>query len=541
MTTFLQNNIGPLVLKARMSAAKWQLLKPTLRDAQNPDVAQRRLLRRIVSDNANTEFGRKYGFAGLDDAEAWRKAVPIHDYEQLRPWIESQIDTGAQSLTAEAPIIYAMTSGTIAKPKYIPVTRSGLNRHKRNQLLFSSALYDFDPGLFAGRIFGLSSPGIEGRLENGIPYGSVSGFIYRQTPALIRSRYLLPPEIFEISDYDKKYRVIAERMMSEENVSLAVVANPSSMLRLLQIINTQLEELLAGAAKEFPVRGRALSRIAETKGRLDIDDIWPNLKGLVTWTGGSCAVALDALRDRLGSNTRVLEFGYAASEFRGTVNIDPANNLCLPTIDDVYFEFVDAKTEGLESAEFKSIEQLERGQRYYIIVTTPDGLYRYNINDIVEVTGFIGATPTLAFVQKGQGITNITGEKLSESQMGNAVQVAASQIGTRTIFFKALADEERQRYNVYVEVIGQSINLPVFTAVVDETLMGANVEYRDKRKSGRLHPPIVKALRSGAEDAHRRFALNAGQREGQYKVLTLDYVRNSHFDFDEWVLDGSDR
>ena len=70
---------------------------------------------------------------------------------------------------------------------------------------------------------------------------------------------------------------------------------------------------------------------------------------------------------------------------------------------------------------------MRKGLDYYIIVTTPSGLYRYFINDVVRVTGFLHAAPLLKFMQKGKGVTNITGEKLYEAQVLAAVSGAMTR------------------------------------------------------------------------------------------------------------------
>lgn len=555
----LTDTVGRWALAANLTLGGQRLLRPAIALGADPGAAQKALLRGILSQNADTGFGRHHGFAKIDGQETWQRAVPVHGYEELRPWIEKNIETGTPSLTAEPPVAYNITSGTTDKPKLIPITNSGLKRQKRNQKIFASALYAMDAKLFSGQIFGISSPAVEGHLDNGVPFGSASGVIYRQTPRLVRSRFVLAPAVSEISDYDAKYRVIATHMLADERVTLATAANPSSLLRLLSVIEAQLDEILsdvsagtlsidtglppgedailrAGLAPH-PERAARLARLAEAKGRLDLSDIWPGLRGLATWTGGSCGVALDALRERMSGTTRVIEFGYLSSEFRGTVNVDPARNLCLPTLQDVYFEFVEETAWDLGDRDFKTLDQLEPGGRYSILATTPDGLYRYHINDIVEVTGFIGATPALAFVRKGQGVTNITGEKLTEAQMTGAVLKAADQAQTRVVFYKALADEERRTYDVYVETDGGEIAPIDFAEALDRMLAEANIEYREKRRSGRLQPPSIFVLRGGAEDACRRHAIAGGQREAQYKVLPLGYARDSQFDFAAWTAD----
>src|SRR5690242_8231276 len=104
-----------------------------LRAALTPGEVQARTLGAILRACANTDFGRANGFASCADPDSFRREVPIHDYEQLRPWIERQIATGSAALAPEPPIFYARTSGTTGRPKAIPVTRRVLCDLKRAQ------------------------------------------------------------------------------------------------------------------------------------------------------------------------------------------------------------------------------------------------------------------------------------------------------------------------------------------------------------------------------------------------------------------------
>ena len=80
------------------------------------------------------------------------------------------------------------------------------------------------------------------------------------------------------------------------------------------------------------------------------------------------------------------------------------------------------------------------------------GLYRYFMNDLVEVTGFFQKTPLLRFVQKGKGVTNLTGEKLYEAQVIDAVQGELPRCGVTPTFFVMVADDQAMAYRLMVEV-----------------------------------------------------------------------------------------
>src|SRR5262249_30015378 len=148
--------------------------------------------------------------------------------------------------------------------------------------------------------------------------------------------------------------------------------------------------------------------------------------------------------------TRVLELGYLASEFRGTVTVGRHAGTGLPTLSAHFFEFVEREKWdrcGDDAAQRRQLEvltlaRLRKGVDYYIIATTPAGLYRYFINDVVRVTGHLRATPLLKFMQKGKGVTSITGEKLYESQVLAAVGGAMARLGLNARFVMMLADEE---------------------------------------------------------------------------------------------------
>jgi hypothetical protein len=190
--------------------------------------------------------------------------------------------------------------------------------------------------------------------------------------------------------------------------------------------------------------------------------------------------------------------------------------------------------------EFVRLDELEAGREYYVFVTTPAGLWRYAMNDIVRVVGRFGATPTLRFVQKGKGITSITGEKLSEFQVVKTLDDAAGERGFAPVFMMALADEVRSVYRVYVEPrVPAATDAAALAADLDRRLRGINVEYETKRKSGRLLPLECAWLRPGTGDAYRRFCVARGQREGQFKIIALQYRKDFAFPIEEHVVTTS--
>ena len=539
---------GHLLASAGLSALHGRRFSRLLETARSPAEVQQKVLERVLAAGAGTTFGARHGFSSIRNLEDFRQAVPVQTYEDLREDIEAQERTGEPRLTPDRPVYYNRTSGTVAAPKNIPVTAAGLKRIQRNQQL---AAYGFSrwPGLFGGKVFAVSGAAVEGHMAGGTPFGSASGLLYQRQPRLLRARYVLPAELSEIEDYAQRYLAMAVFGIAEPHVTCAAIPNSSTLIRLLDVINQNPDDVLRMVADgslpdgvrskatpgRRPRRAARLQATLDAAGALTFADIWPNLAGVVTWTGGSCGVTIRTLMPTLAADCGIIELGYVASEVHGTVNVDPRRSACLPTLDQTVFEFV--PREGWETgdtSEAIGLAELEVGHDYYVMVTTADGLYRYDMNDIVRVTGRVHDAPTLAFVQKGKGVTSITGEKLHESHVLDAVCSAFEDRAIETNFFIALADPETAAYTLYVEARGDGVVDPGFAALVDSRLECANIEYQGKRASERLRPLRVVWLARGTGEAYRAHRVAQGQRDAQFKYLHLQYAGDCGFDFDSF-------
>jgi hypothetical protein len=517
-----------------LSAAGLRYLRPFLAAARHTRRTQEKTLRRILAANATTEFGQEHGFARLPTRDAYRAAVPVQTHESLGEAIQRQAETGTPALTASQPVFYARTSGTTGPVRDFPVTGEAITAQRHAQRILAAALFR-GSGFFGGQIAGLGGAHIEGRLPSGQPYGSASGQTYATAPRLIRNRFIVPEATFGIADPAAKYHSYALRMLGAADLTGIITANPSTLLSVLAHIRAQTETLLrdltdgAGISSQ-PLRARNLeAALAQSQ---PFAQIWPRLSTLATWTGGNCRVALDQLAPMLRPDLQIAEIGYRASEFVGTINADVSRNLCLPDIRHTVFEFVEEGRWERGAADFLWLDELERGGRYYVFATTQSGLYRYHINDVVEVTGHYGDCPALAFVRKGQGVTSITGEKVSEGQMISAVRQVMQSHGIPPAFFIALADAHSVAYRLYYEANapGAVDRAAEIAAEIDAVLCKTNIEYAAKRLSGRLSPPSLEFLRPGSGEAVKAAVVASGQREAQVKPPALADAAQWSFD-----------
>ncbi|MBD0371425.1 MAG: GH3 auxin-responsive promoter family protein [Pyrinomonadaceae bacterium] len=512
------------------------------RACANPTKAQRSYLLRLLRRNAATAFGRAHGFSCIRSEADFRSRVPVREYEDFRPFVERIIASERNVLTAEEPFMLALTSGTTSEPKYIPVTRT--LQHETASLM-AVWLYRAERdhrGLLNQSSVGIVSRAVEGH-ANGIPYGSTSGLIYKNIPAFVRRAYAVPYIVSEIDDYDARYFATA-RFALARKVSFIATPNPSTLLRLAEVVAENQEGLiravhdgtlgaeikqreiraqLSSMLRPDPLRARELERVIKTAGFLRAGDCWRDLLLIGCWTGGSASVKLARLEKFYG-RVPLRDLGYLASEGRITVPFEDRTASGIPAIRSGYYEFIAEEEMERADARALSICELEVGRRYSILLTTSGGLYRYKINDIVEVTGFHQGAPLLAFVRKGGEMADITGEKMHVNHFIEAVREVARRFQLTIEQFRAAPDREESRYEIYLE-LEQQVPLSVLQSEVlpalDRALAKVNVEYEQKRRSKRLSEPRINLMARGWSQREMRRHIQTGRRDTQYKWQIL--------------------
>jgi len=536
----------PSSVYSAMQQTERECWQPFVQQTHDPADIQRSLLRNILRWQADTVFGRTHSFSRIQSYEDYQRAIPIHGYEDLRRYIEDQDRRREPVLTLEQPIHFAQTSGTTGQPKFIPIcphTRASIATYQR---LFTFAQQRGVPSIYEGRILVLSGQSVEGHLSTGTPYGSMSGLLFEGLPSPIRRKDVLPPHVRAMTDVKAKYWHIAACALAEPALSVIAAPNPTTFLKLMEVIRGHYADVLDALSsrngqEEGGVPRASTHRLAELKsyGNHEADltfaNLWPKLKAVITWTGGNCGVLIPKLKRILPDTTTLIEMGYLSSECLGSLNVDVVNNRCVPTFQDHVFEFVPLSEWESENPNTFLLDEVEVGEKYQLVVTTPAGLYRYAMNDIVEITGHFNRTPTIRFVQKGKGVTNITGEKLYEHHVTTAVEAVCAHRGLRSDFYIMLADVEAQQYTLYVE---SSMPVSDMDAGVERAIADLNVEFKAKRESGRLNPLAVRYLRPGTADAYRNHCLASGQRESQFKLVKLQYRHDCPFDFFPHLWEG---
>jgi len=188
-----------------------------------------------------------------------------------------------------------------------------------------------------------------------------------------------------------------------------------------------------------------------------------------------------------------------------------------------------------ESPNYLLVDELELGKQYFVLVTTQEGLYRYFMNDIVEVNGFVNQTPSIKFIQKGKGVVSLTGEKLYEGQVIDAIDKLKNKLGLKFNFFILLGDEQAQSYKLFLDA--EPVDAVAVSKCFEKALCELNMEFETKRASTRLGQTEVVFVNKNTYEDFKNHCVDNGQREGQFKYLVLQYQKECSFDFTEHALE----
>jgi len=510
--------------------------------ARDPERAQAAVLRALLGRNAETAFGRDHGFGRIAGPGDYRRAVPMRDYEGFRPYVR-RVMAGERGVLTRAPVtMFTTTSGSAGEPKFIPVTDDWREEQaKLTRLWMLRAMRDH-PGCYDRKTLVVVSPAVEGRTKHGVPYGAMSGGMVQRIPWIVRRNYAIPYAVCLLKDYEARYAATM-RFGLAASVSLVGTPNPSSLLRLAETARRRTEEIIRGvrdgtlgipdpefadhlspverararaelhaALRKDPERARQLEAVAKAHGSLLPGACWPDLRLVGCWLGGSAGVQAKGLAGLFGDAPR-RDLGLIASEGRMTIPVEDETAAGCLALHGCFYEFIEEERIEDASPPVRLAHELVDGRRYYIVPSGGNGLYRYDLNDVVEVRGFYHRAPKVAFVRKGRDMVNITGEKLHVNQIQSALQEAGAACHVDVWQFRTIPDVAASRYDLLVEA-RETHPAPDERLIeaFDVALRRINPEYAQKRASARLGRPRLFVMRSGWSESLCRAEFACGKR-----------------------------
>ncbi len=471
----------------------------------HPIQAQQQVFKELIDEAKKTDFGLKYSFSEIKTYQDYKRIVPIHDYEEMRPYFEQTLK-GQQNVVWPSDIQwFSKSSGTTAsRSKFIPVSQESLEdcHFKGGKDMLSMYVNNYpDSKLFTGK--GLSIGGSLGSNpldpESEIQVGDISAVIMENLPLWAQFARTPSLEVALMEEWEAKIERMAREVMDENVTSISGV--PTWTIVLLQ-------------------------RILELKNAKHILEVWPNLE--VFFHG---AVAFGPYRKLFrelipSDKMRYVETYNASEGFFGIQDQKDSDELLLMLDYGIFYEFI--PMEELDNPKPAAIElkDVVLGKNYAIVISTNAGLWRYKIGDTVKFTSLF--PHRIKITGRTKHFINAFGEEVIVENAEKAIQLAADATGAAISNFTAApvyfdGSKSKGAHEWVIEFTIEPKDKALFAALLDQNLREINSDYDAKRhKDIALTAPKINYVKEGT---FQNWLKSRGKLGGQIKVPRLANTR----------------
>ena len=467
-----------------------------------PVAAQRNVLQNLVTQAQYTEFGRKYSFSKLFTIKDFKNRVPIHEYDDIKPYILRMMD-GEENVLWNTPINwFAKSSGTTsAKSKFIPISEETLKEthFKASKDVLTNYYKNFpDSDLLTGKSLVVGGSHQVNAVNEEIQYGDLSAVLMQNTP--FWGHWIRTPElsIALLDEWESKIEKLAQNTINENVTSLAGVPTWTIVL---------------------------IKRILEISGKKTLKEVWPNLE-LYIHGGVSFTPYREQLQKLVGTPINYLEIYNASEGFFAAQNMPVADGMLLFADHGIFYEFMPVEEYGKPNAKTFGLDQVTLNRNYALVISTNGGLWRYLVGDTIQFTSIrpfkIKVTGRLKHYM------NAFGEEVIVDNTDKAIAIASAKTNAIVSDYTAapifFSEQENGAHEWLIEFDKLPGDMDEFTFALDDALKSVNSDYEAKRyKNIALRMPLVHILENGT---FREWLKQKGKLGGQHKVPRLSNERH---------------
>ena len=506
---------------------------------------QLQVLRRIVRQNVASEFGRQHGFGTVRSVADFRRCVPPRYFEDYQPWV-ARASMGEPRILTDDPIrLFEPTSGSSGPSKLVPYTNALRREFQCGIRAWVADLFLDVPGLLGGSAYWSVSPVVSRqRTSGGIPVGfdDDSDYVGGVQRRFVEAVMAVPASDRLVGDVDASKHLTLLRLVGRGDLRLMSVWSPAFLEILMEGLS-ECGDLVTYDLEHGTFRGQSPVTIGLREGSLTADAgraarlrealratspaerhmrLWPELKVVSCWADGNAcsgALRLAALFPQAGIRGK----GLIATE--GFISFPVSGRHgCALAVRSHFLEFLPCRDDGaVDSDQPLLAEQLEVGRRYTVVLTTGGGLYRYRLDDVVEVVDLWARCPLVRFIGRMGRVSDWVGEKLNDAHVSDVFERVFSATGVRPAFSLLACDASARpaSYVWYVDATERDDTLLRAGDEVERRLQSENFHYDYARRLGQLGPLRVFRAESGAS-SYVAARVASGQRAGAVKLPALD-------------------
>lgn len=520
---------------------------------RQPLAAQEKFLREVLQAHQNTVLGREYDLSEIKTIDQFRDRVPVLPYASYEPYTE-RIAKGEPNVLTPDPVVYLnLTSGSTGKSKLIPVTKRFQNSLRRANLTSMGFLSEGlrSRGSQFGKLLATNSVQLIGRTSGGIEYGPASVGVLRMGKFLYEQLFAHPYETLLPAESLTRHYLCLLFALRDRNLRGIGANFPMLVLRICSYLEKYgedfIQDLERGAIASWlalepevrtklerqwspdPHRAAQLREILRSEGRLTPVSVWPDLAYVATARGGTSDFYFERFPEYFGD---IPGYGAVFASAEGTFSIYPELNQdgSVLALESGFFEFIPEDQWDVEQPKTLLPTDVKVGDRYRILTTNYSGFYRYDIGDVVEVTGFYEQTPLIVFRHRRGGLLSSTSEKTTEFHVTQVMQALQQEFGLPIEDFCVTLSESEipAHYLVNIELApDQTLSDPqAFLTQFDQKLQAIHTSYGVKRVDKYVPDPRLRILAPGSFAIVRQRQLERGIPDSQLKFPHISEDRH---------------
>jgi hypothetical protein len=405
-------------------------------------------------------------------------------------------------------------------------------------------LFMHDPALMSGQAYWSVSPALSHARKTpaGIPIGfdEDASYLGGWQERFVNSVMAVPSAVRGITDMAAFRYATLLFLIRSRNLRLISVWNPTFLSLLVAPLrefgdalahdleqgtittNSAIPAVLRSALRPDPRRAGELRSALRSRTPAEIHaQLWPSLRLLSCWTDANSSIPAQHLAT-LFPHARIQGKGLIATEGFVSFPLHGREGSALAVCSH-FLEFLPADAAGSCDPKHPQLaHQLEKGQTYAVVLTTGGGLYRYQLNDLIEVIGRVHECPLIRFLGRQSYISDWFGEKLNEAHVAGILRDVFDALAFSPVFAMIACEPNHPEpgYVLYLESCASGEVLQRAAACIEARLQD-NFHYRYARQLGQLaHLRVFRA--KGAEESYLKAKNQVGQRAGAIKQLALD-------------------
>lgn len=484
------------------------VVSETRKWSSQPVVYQQRIFHHLIREGKSTVFGRDHGLESVQHYEDFKKQVPIRDYEGLKPYIEKILAGERDVLWKGKPEYFAKTSGTTSGTKYIPITHDSIPNHinsARNALLHY--VHETGNGAFldGGLIFLSGSPELD--QKGGIKTGRLSGIVNHHVPGYLRTNQKPSYATNCIEDWEEKLERIIDETL-DANMTLISGIPPWVQMYFDRI---------------------------QTRTGKSIKDVFPNFS-LFVYGGVNFEPYRAKLFETIGKPIDSIETYPASEGFIAYQDTQTQPGLLLLLNSGIFFEFIPVEEYFNDNPTRLTIEDVELGKNYALIINSNAGLWGYSIGDTVK---FVSRNPYRVVVTgRIKHFISAFGEHVIGEEVERAMKAALekfpeAELTEFTVAPQVTPAEGLPHHEWLIEFSNPPVDIDAFALELDHQLRKLNVYYDDLISGSILRTLKITLL---SKNAFIDYMKSQGKLGGQNKVPRLSNDRKIADELQKYAL-----